>query len=69
MRSLTVKTATAVLLFAAVAIQGCSRRTENQGGRSEPFGTYRRAVSAADSLAAKALRRSAAMDSAAAGER
>lgn len=42
---------------------GCSRKTGHHQGASEPAGTYRRALDAADSAAARAGRRAVQLNS------
>ncbi|HBE73449.1 MAG TPA: hypothetical protein DDW31_05100 [candidate division Zixibacteria bacterium] len=52
-----------------ICVPGCSRKSEHGVKVGEAVNTYRRAVGAADSAAAKAGRRSGTIDSIASGNR
>lgn len=60
---LLVMPVSALLMLALAGAAGCSRKTRHGNDGAVPSGTYRRAVDAADSAAAKAGRRAVAGDS------
>lgn len=64
-----VMTVSALLMMALAGAAGCSRETRHGNDGAVPSGTYRRAVGAADSAAAKAGRRAVAVDSMATGDK